>query len=484
MAQALEGIISPHEEIHLEAAELIELSHTNRDAAYARYASDFKPKVDAIGEGLSVIGARYQEQANEITASTQRTSLFSNILFVVAGLIALVISIAVGRRLSSRISKPILAIARWSEQFASGVDNLKLEDEVVNTNSVLELDRMVESFRSMAENIRSSVNIIQRVAQGDMTAFVEIRSAGDSLGQNLYHLVQNNDFMFANLLQVADSVATNAEHISSASQALAESSTTQANAVDVLSVSVDRADHLARENANRSSEATGLITQMDQAVQTGHQRMDELLNAVEEISRASEKISVVMKSINDVAFQTNILALNAAVEAARAGEAGKGFAVVADEVRALAAKSSEAADQSRLLIEDTILKASQGSRMASETSKTFGAIEASAQMITGKMGEISIASNDQQACMEEVQEEISRISSVVTANAASSEEMAAATQQMNANADYIRAEMRRFNLRDRKPGKPYIPPEKADDKEFLLQAQQNYEKAQATALQK
>lgn len=340
MAQALEGIISPHEEIHLEAAELIELSHTNRDAAYARYASDFKPKVDAIGEGLSVIGARYQEQANEITASTQRTSLFSNILFVVAGLIALVISIAVGRRLSSRISKPILAIARWSEQFASGVDNLKLEDEVVNTNSVLELDRMVESFRSMAENIRSSVNIIQRVAQGDMTAFVEIRSAGDSLGQNLYHLVQNNDFMFANLLQVADSVATNAEHISSASQALAESSTTQANAVDVLSVSVDRADHLARENANRSSEATGLITQMDQAVQTGHQRMDELLNAVEEISRASEKISVVMKSINDVAFQTNILALNAAVEAARAGEAGKGFAVVADEVRALAAKSS------------------------------------------------------------------------------------------------------------------------------------------------
>lgn len=212
--------------------------------------------------------------------------------------------------------------------------------------------------------------------------------------------------------------------------------------------------------------------------------MDELLNAVEEISRASEKISVVMKSINDVAFQTNILALNAAVEAARAGEAGKGFAVVADEVRALAAKSSEAADQSRLLIEDTILKASQGSRMASETSKTFGAIEASAQMITGKMGEISIASNDQQACMEEVQEEISRISSVVTANAASSEEMAAATQQMNANADYIRAEMRRFNLRDRKPGKPYIPPEKADDKEFLLQAQQNYEKAQATALQK
>lgn len=481
MSAALTGIIEPHQEIHLKAAELIEQSRINKDLAYEQYSSEFKPKVEVIGQGLSTIGSLYQQHAESITANVQRTSALANILLVAAGAFAVVISLSVGRRLSTRISRPILAVAEWSEKFATGVDNLDLREDEEFASDAIEITRMVESFKIMAETIRKNVSVIKKVSNGDLTAYVDIRSEGDSLGKNLYHLVQNNNFMFSNLLEVADSVASNAEHISTTSQMLAKSSATQSGAVDVLSKTVDKANEIAAENSTRSRETADTISDMEQTVRDGRQRMDALVLAVEEIRKASEKIAIVMKSINDIAFQTNILALNAAVEAARAGTAGKGFAVVADEVRNLAGKSAEAADQSRLLIEDTIRKAMEGNRMVAETSETFVAIVERTTEITGKMDEILHSSREQQDCMDEIHGEIARISAVASENAASSEETAATTHDMNANAEYIRAEMRRFNLRKRQKGQAYIPPEKQDDAEFIQLAQENYIKAQEGA---
>lgn len=477
MAAALAGIVEPHQAIHLTAEELITLSTTDKEAAYAQYSSDFKPKVELIGQGLTTISTLYQQHADTTTSNVQRTSLFANLLLILAGVVAVILALTVGRRLSSRISRPILAVAQWSEKFATGVDNLDLRENEDADSSALEINRMVDSFKIMAAAIRKNVDVIKKIANGDLTAFVDIRSEGDSLGSNLYHLVQNNNHMFSNLLEVADSVATNAEKIASTSQALAESSSTQSGAVAILSETVDKASDIATQNSARSRETAETISSMEQTVRNGRQHMDSLVSAVEEIRKASEKISLVMKSINDIAFQTNILALNAAVEAARAGVAGKGFAVVADEVRNLAAKSSAAADQSRLLIEDTIRKAAEGNRMVAETSGTFDNIVERTTEINGKMDEILHASQEQQDCMSEIHGEIARISEVATGNAASSQETAATTEEMNANAEFIRVEMRRFNLRKRELGKAYIPPEKRDDPEFIRMAQENYLKS-------
>lgn len=479
MADALAEIVEPHKAIHLEAEELIGQSLTNKDAAYEKYSSDFKPKVEIIGEGLTKISNLYQQNADVITENVKLTSVIANVILFLAGVLTVVISLSIGRRLSGRISKPILAVAQWSEKFATGVDNLDLRDEENFSSDVLEINRMVKSFKGMAAAIRKNVDVIKKVSGGDLTAYVEICSEGDSLGQNLYHLVQNNDFMFSNLLQVADSVATSAETIAETSQMLAQNSVTQSGAVEVLSVTVDKANSIASENSDRSRDTADTIRDMEQIVRDGREHMDALVNAVNDIRQASEKIAIVMKSINDIAFQTNILALNAAVEAARAGSAGKGFAVVADEVRNLAAKSAEAADQSRMLIEDTIRKAAEGNRMVAETSQTFGTIVERTTEINSKMDEILHASHDQQECMHEIHGEISRISAVAADNAASSEETAATTQEMNANAEYIRVEMHRFNLRKRETGKAYIPPEKRNDAEFVRMAQENYAKSRS-----
>lgn len=475
---ALESISQPHQEIHTQASALIAQSKVNRDAAYETYSSDFKPKVENIGSGLSGIITSYQEMVDQVTARTSFVALISNILTVFIGVLAVLLSLGVGRRVSRRISTPILTVAEWSEQFATGVENLQLDEQALDDpRNSTEIRRMMESFKALANSIRENVRVIQSVSKGDLTAYVEIKSDGDSLGRNLYHLVQSNDFMFANLLQVADSVATNANHIASASQTLAANSTSQASAVEALSVTMHSADVLARENAKSAASSSLVIEDMKEEVLEGQMKMESLLQAVQEIQKASAKISTVLKAINDIAFQTNILALNASVEAARAGSAGKGFAVVADEVRNLAMKSAEAAEESRGFIEDTISKANEGGKISSDASATFERIVGKAAHVSEVMSSIRETSDEQQKYMARIDEEVQKISGAVADNAASSEETAAATQQMNADAEIIRQAMRKFNLRKREEGKPYIPPEKSQDEAFIRTAYENYEKA-------
>lgn len=476
---ASDKIVQPHREIHLEASQLIEISRRDRDAAYQEYSENFKPKVETIGQGLTAISEAYQDQVVQIQKQTEATASLCIIMLSLIGVSAVVISLIVGRRVAKRISTPILTVAKWSEAFSTGVDNLNLDhSDMTEGDNTVEIARMVSSFKSLADSIRDNVRVIQKVAEGDLTAYVDIRSQGDSLGKNLYHLVQSNDFMFANLLRIADSVAQSAGYISDASQELAVSSTNQAAAVEKLSGTMNQANQLAQDNAGNANFAKDVIDKMHDQVVAGQDKMHELLSSVEEIQTASGKINSVLKTIDNIAFQTNILALNAAVEAARAGASGKGFAVVADEVRNLALKSSEAAKQSRVYIEDTIKKANDGSRISHEASETFDSIVTQSDQVYGMIDGIYDASGRQQAYISQIYNEIQTISSSVSANAASSQQTAAATKEMTSHADIIRQEMKRFNLRKREEGKPYIPPEKEGDEKFIQTAYENYQKVQ------
>ena len=208
--------------------------------------------------------------------------------------------------------------------------------------------------------------------------------------------------------------------------------------------------------------------------------MDNLLNAMVEIREASQKVAAIIGTIDDIAGQTNLLALNATIEAARAGEAGRGFAVVADEVKDLAVKSSQAAEESKKLILDTMSKTELGDSISKETSDTFGKIAESIEKIAEITEEISQAGTKQQVHIEEVKRNIGDISTAIEGNAAASEEAASASDELNHNADALKDAMQRFNLRQRVPGQPYIPPEKVNDDEFIRIAQQNYDKALKT----
>lgn len=396
---------------------------------------------------------------------------------VILAILAGVLARRFGNKLADKISAPIVAVADWSEKLSAGAIDNVFDMNENNIGDLAEINRMIKAFRHMADSIQENVSVVQKVADGDMTAFVNIRSAEDSLGKNLYRMVQSNDLMFAEISTIADAVAEGASSIALASGALAESCNIQSGAVKEFSEVILETSNFIDINNDKASKALEVSSEISEEIQESNRKMSELLEAMDGIRISSEKISVIIKTINEIAGQTNLLALNAAIEAARAGEAGRGFAVVADEVKDLAAKSAEAAEESRTLIEDTISRTMFGDSVSKETSETFMKITESIARITGITHEIAEAGSKQQEYIQIAKENIGHISEAIDGNAASSQEAAAASSELNSNADELKASMNKFNLRKRVPGQPYIPPEKKNDEEFIREAEENYKKA-------
>lgn len=419
----------------------------------------------------------YQEKAQKNHSNLVSRIIWAIITNVVLAFAAVFLARRMGNKLAKKISKPIEAVADWSEELSKGTAELIFDKSGEEGTDIVEVGRMIDSFQIMADSIQENVDVVKKVADGDMTAFVNIRSASDTLGKNLYRMVQSNDFMFKEISEIAQSVALGADHIAKASGSLAESCSVQAEAVQEFSEAINQTGEFIDANNEKTVHAKYVSGEIQQEVEESTEKMTELLKAMDAIREASERVSVIIGTIDDIAGQTNLLALNAAIEAARAGEAGKGFAVVANEVKELAVKSSEAADESKKLIEDTIEKTVLGDEISKETSETFGKITESIRKITDITQEIADAGIIQQQHIVEVKNNIGEISEAIAGNAAASEEAAAASEELNQNADELKEAMQKFNLRKRIPGKPYIPPEKQNDEKFIREAEENYQKA-------
>ncbi len=312
--------------------------------------------------------------------------------------------------------------------------------------------KMMKSFEKMINDTNSYISEISSILQTISSGDLQNRITREYVGQ--YSIVRDsiNDIVaqlretMVEIRTSADNVLLGAKQISETSMDLANGSSSQASSVEELNASIAVIYQQIQQTAHKTQEANEYSKRSIQSANDGNGEMIQMLRSMEEIEEASRNISKIIKVIDDIAFQTNLLALNAAVEAARAGQMGKGFAVVAEEVRSLAGRSSQAAKDTSVLIEDTINKIHGGTEIARSTAESLTKIVSEADTVSRIVNDVFIAAKQQADGISQITTGINQISEVVQSNSSTSEESAAAAEELNSQSEILAQMVAKFRV--------------------------------------
>jgi methyl-accepting chemotaxis protein len=301
---------------------------------------------------------------------------------------------------------------------------------------------------AISHPINEATGVLDKVAAQDLSVRMMGTYNGDfaKIKEALNKAIQNLDNGMRHVESSAAQVNAAASQISSGSQSLAEGASEQASSLEEISSSLEEMSAMTRQNADNSSQATGLAAVANKSADKGQETMKEMLATIIKIKTSSDETAKIVKTIDEIAFQTNLLALNAAVEAARAGEAGKGFAVVAEEVRNLAQRSAKAAKTTADLIEESVHNAEDGVNVTGQVAAVLDEIADGSKKMNTLVIEIATASEEQAKGIEQVNMAVSELDKVTQQNAANAEESASAGEELSSQATELQSMVSHFTL--------------------------------------
>lgn len=410
--------------------------------------------VGAAVETMEAEGNGFNSTALEEKVLDEYAAKSTMILAVTLGIavVLTVIGAGIAAGVGNSISRPLTECTERIRLFAKG--DLKTAVPVVNTND--EIEALAQSMKEMQTIVDGMTSDLDFCLSNMAVGYYAFKSSGahfyvgdfENLLTLIRDLEQHLHSTIGSIQSSAGSIAGGAQHVADSAQNLSQGTTQQASAIEELAASINEISNQIQETAANANAARAQVDSVGNKLLESNADMKHLVTAMDDIKSSSDEIGKIIKTIEDIAFQTNILALNAAVEAARAGAAGKGFAVVADEVRNLANKSQEASKNTAALIERSLKAVENGTRIAGETESSLETVVEGTSTIIDLVAKISDAANNQANAVNQVTIGIDQISSVTQTNSASAEEEAAASEELTSQVNEIRQQLSQFQFQD------------------------------------
>lgn len=401
-------------------------------------------KTVAAGEKLDEVTDIKKEEA--VRAS--EIVFYLGIVVIVAFIIlAVVSSKVIAKNILELILRPLREIEAVAGELAVGNLHSNLE-----YHSDDEIGSLAHSLRKSIRILGAYIDDISRsmklFSEGNFDVQPEVEWKGDFINilDSFMLFERSMADTVKGIQRVADQVSNGSEQVAASSMDLAQGATDQTAIAEEVSATLTGVSDRVAQNAENAKDVSLQVEELGAEIINSNGKMQEMVDSMGEINASSREISKIIATINDIASQTNLLALNASIEAARAGEAGKGFAVVADQVSVLAAQSSEAAKESTVLIETSVKAVKKGMVIADETAQQLESVVTGSKTITVEVNGIAEALEDQITAIGQVRGGVERINDVVQTNSATSEECAAASQEMSSQAEHLEGLIRKFKV--------------------------------------
>lgn len=381
--------------------------------------------------------------------SAKIAAMVGGISVVAFILIAGLLAFKIGKVIIRTITEPLSEVEKVANELTAGNLHSTIEyhseDEIGNLAHSLR-----KSIRILGTYVDDISHAMKEFSNGNFDVEPEVEWKGDfeAILESFMMFEQSMADTIKGIHGVAEQVKNGAEQVAASSADLAQGATDQAAVTEELTATIVSVSDQVAQNAEEARKISKKVDMTGVDIVNSNGKMQEMVSSMSEINDSSREISKIIATINDIASQTNLLALNASIEAARAGEAGRGFAVVADQVSLLAAQSAEAAKESTLLIESSVRAVEKGMVVANETAQELQNVVESSKAITAEVNIIAEAMETQTESMNQINVGIGQINDVVQTNSATSEECAAASQEMSSQSEHLEELIRRFKIAD------------------------------------